>query len=150
MSETGTGTDWIQVVVFKLADKEYAAPILDVQEIIPTGEITPFPDMPAHVDGIINIRGTVATIINLSKRFHLVKTETNQPQNQYVILTNVKKTLYGMVVDDVTSVIKIKKTDIRSITDEEETSNISSEYIQGVVIQAERIILILDFLKIIG
>lgn len=148
MSETGS--DSFQVVVFKLADKEYAAPILDVQEIIPTGEITPFPDMPSHVDGIINIRGTVATIINLSKRFRLVRPESNQPQNRYVILTNVKKTLYGMVVDDVTSVIRIKKADIHSITDETETNNVSSEYIQGVVIQNERIILILDFLKIIG
>jgi len=61
--------DTEQVVVFKLANEEYAAPILDVQEIITTGDITPFPNVPSYIAGIINIRGTVATIINLAKKF---------------------------------------------------------------------------------
>ena len=59
-----------QVVVFKLENEEYAAPILTVQEIIPTGDITPFPNVPSYIAGIINVRGTVATVINLSGKLN--------------------------------------------------------------------------------
>lgn len=150
-----------QYVVFRLEEEEYAAPILDVQEIIPTGDITPFPNVPEYIVGIINVRGTVATVINLAKRFGLERKE-KQPQeaeegapaaeeieaDKYIILTNTEKALYGVQVDSVSSVIKIGKDDIRPATSAT-SSRISTELVHGLAVIEDRIILILNFQKIL-
>ena len=149
-----TGEQMEQYVVFRLEDEEYAAPILDVQEIIPTGDITPFPNVPEYIVGIINVRGTVATVINLASRFGLDRTERKDEEgelinpDQYIILTKTDKALYGVQVDSVSSVIKIGKDDIRPAT-AATSARISAELVHGVAVVESRIILILNFQKIL-
>lgn len=150
-----------QVVVFTLANEEYAVPILDVQEIIPTGEITPFPNVSDYIAGIINVRGTVATVINLAKKFKLERkssdTQTgnesgkasNAGQDKYIILTNINKSMFGMMVDEVTEVTKIATSDIKQATGMMET-NVQAEFISRVAVVGERVILILDFDKVVS
>jgi purine-binding chemotaxis protein CheW len=139
--------DTEQVVVFKLANEEYAAPILDVQEIITTGDITPFPNVPEYIAGIINVRGTVATIINLAKKFTLARKE-GESVDRYIILTNTGKSLFGIMVDEVTSVMKIPKANIKEATRLSD-NKIHNEYVNGVAVIDERVILILNFQKIL-
>ncbi len=139
--------DTEQVVVFKLANEEYAAPILDVQEIITTGDITPFPNVPEYIAGIINVRGTVATIINLAKKFTLARKE-GEAVDRYIILTNTGKSLFGIMVDEVTSVMKIPKANIKEATRLSD-NKIHNEYVNGVAVIDERVILILNFQKIL-
>lgn len=146
-NDAKTTSDTEQVVVFKLADEEYASPILDVQEIIPTGDITPFPNVDSYIEGIINVRGTVATILNLSKKFGLTRTDEGN-KDKYIVLTKIGSALFGMMVDEVTSVMKIAKSDIKE-SDGMDTQ-VSKDYISSVAVVGERIILILDFKKILG
>jgi purine-binding chemotaxis protein CheW len=141
-------SDALQVVVFNLAEEEYAVPILDVQEIIPTGEITPFPNVADYIEGIINVRGTVATIINLAKRFSLARKDDDTQKDKYIILTHIQKSLFGMMVDEVTEVTKIARADIKGASGIE--SKVHTDYISGVAVVGERVILILDFSKIIN
>ena len=135
-----------QLVVFQLAGELYAAPILDVQEIIPYTEVTPIPNVADYIEGIINVRGTVATIINLSKKFNLKN--GSELNNQYIVLTRIKKSLLGMMVDEVTSVIKVPKSEIKSANAAD--SQIHTDYIKGVVVVNEKVILILDFSQILA
>ena len=137
-----------QVVVFKLVGEEYAAPILDVQEIIPAGDITSLPNVADYIEGIINVRGTVATVINLSRRFNLDKGD-DKNKNQYIVLTKMGDTLFGMMVDEVSSVMKIDKTNIKS-ADSAIESKIHADYINGVAVVNDRVIIILDFQKILN
>lgn len=139
--------DTEQVVVFQLAGEEYAAPILDVQEIITTGDITPFPNVPEYIAGIINVRGTVATIINLAKKFSLARKD-GESVDRYIILTNTGKSLFGIMVDEVTSVMKIPKANIKEATRLSD-NKIHNEYVNGVAVIDERVILILNFQKIL-
>ena len=153
-----SGEQMEQYVVFRLENEEYAAPILDVQEIIPTGDITPFPNVPDYIVGIINVRGTVATVINLAKRFSLVRSEAPVAAEEntgeaveadkYIILTMTEKALYGIQVDSVSSVIKISKDDIRPASGATNV-RISADLVHGLAVVDERIILILDFKKIL-
>ncbi len=146
--ETKDMTDAEQVVVFTLADEEYAVPILDVQEIIPTGEITPFPNVAEYIEGIINVRGAVATIVNLEKRFSLLE-DGSEGKAKNIILTNIDKSLFGMMVDEVTEVTKIAKSDIKA-ADGMVKSKVHIDYISGVAVVGERVILIIDFAKILN
>lgn len=145
--ETQESSDTEQVVVFKLAGEEYASPILEVQEIITTGDITPFPDVPDYISGIINVRGTVATIINLAKRFSLHR-EGTEGIDRYIILTYSGKALFGIMVDEVTSVMKIPKANLKSASSVKEGS-VQADYIREVAVVDDRVILIIDFHKIL-
>ena len=128
-----------QFVVFRLGEEEYAAPILDIQEIIPAGDITPFPNAPEYVSGIINVRGTVATVVSLAKLFHLPQSTEKEG---YIILTKTDKALFGVKVDEVSSVMRFEPEAIRSA--EGVQANIDFKYIMNVAVVNERVILILD------
>lgn len=77
MPITTTDTDvskeqvMLQLLVFNLGSEEYALPLTDVREITKTPEITPVPNMADTVKGVVNLRGKVVTIIDLSKVFGL-------------------------------------------------------------------------------
>lgn len=55
-------------LTFALGDETFALPILRVREIIGITEITPVPRMPAHVRGVLNLRGKVIPVIDLRRR----------------------------------------------------------------------------------
>ena len=99
------------------------------------------------MSGIINVRGTVATVINLAKRFHLVR-ETEGPTDQYIVLVQTERALFGMQVDAVNSVMKIEAHDVHPATGVGE-SKVQRDFIQGVATVGERVILILDVRRLL-
>lgn len=60
-----------QLVVFQLNDQQYALPIQDTQEIIRMTSVTRVPNTRYYMEGIINLRGNIVPVINLSKRLDL-------------------------------------------------------------------------------
>ncbi len=134
-----------QYVVFRLGEEEYAAPILDIQEIIPAGDITPFPNAPEYVSGIINVRGTVATVVSLARLFGLQREDGKEG---YIILVKTDKTLFGVLVDTVSSVMNFNPDAVRSA---EGMGNlkVDAEYIHGVMVVDERVILILNLHRVL-
>ena len=65
----GVGTD--QFLTLMLGDQEYGLPILDVQEIRAFSRLTPLPNAPSFVRGVINLRGLIVPVIDLRARFGL-------------------------------------------------------------------------------
>lgn len=60
-----------QYCSFHLADRLYGLPIVGIQEILRHLEVTQVPTAPAYVDGLINLRGQIATVVDLRKRLGL-------------------------------------------------------------------------------
>jgi len=58
-----------QYLTFTLGKEEYAVEILKVQEIKGSTPITPMPNTPPHIKGVINLRGTVVPVIGLREKF---------------------------------------------------------------------------------
>ena len=75
----------IQLVSFMLADEEYGVEVLKVREIIRMPTITKMPNVPQHVEGIINLRGKVIPIISMRRRFCLMENE-NSNQTRIIIM----------------------------------------------------------------
>src|SRR5437660_9997539 len=61
--------EMLQVVSFHVGEEEFGLDILRVQEIIRVQRLTRVPNSPKFVDGVINFRGSVITVIDLRKRF---------------------------------------------------------------------------------
>lgn len=132
----------IQLVSFMLADEEYGVEVLKVREIIRMPSITKMPNVPSHVEGIINLRGKVIPIISMRRRFNLMESENNSQTR--IIIMDVVGTLTGFIVDAVSEVIRIHSSEIQPPPSMMLSGGVSQEFITGVYNHAERLLIIMD------
>jgi len=128
----------LQQVCFKLGDSEYGIDIFHVREIIkPVENMTPVPQAPFFVEGVIDLRGDIIPILDLKKRFDLGKTEMGKSTR--IIVVKLSGTsgassgggmIVGFLVDEVTEVVRIKKSETQPAPGK--VMGIDSEYIWGV------------------
>lgn len=132
----------IQLVSFMLADEEYGVEVLKVREIIRMPTITKMPNVPHHVEGIINLRGKVIPIISMRRRFNLMENENNSQTR--IIIMDVVGSLTGFIVDSVSEVIRIHGSEIQPPPSMVLSSGVGQEFITGVYNHAERLLIIMD------
>jgi len=135
-----------QFVVFMLGDEKYGVDILNVSTISEYLEITKVPDAPVYVEGIINLRGDIIPVINLKKRFNIA--ETSISDDTRIIIYSIDGVAIGFLVDEASQVLRIDDSQI------EPTPTIlkgaDREYISGVGKHEGKIIILLDFAKILS
>ncbi len=95
----------LQLVSFQLDQEEFAIDILGVQEIIRVVEITPVPNAPYYVEGVINLRGKVIPIVNLRSRFGL--SPASPSKETRIIVVEVLDSILGFIVDSVEEVLRL-------------------------------------------
>ena len=100
----------VQLAAFRVGTEEYVVDILRVREIIRLQQITPVRHGPKFVEGVINLRGAVIPVIDLRTRFDLPKDES---QARKIIILSVEKRLVGLIVDQVTEVVRVPRQTIR-------------------------------------
>ena len=134
----------IQLVVFRLQEELFAAPIRQVVEIIKPQKVTRMPRAPHYVNGILNLRGQVFPVVNMHKRLSLPESETSSKTR--IMVSEVNEAPMGLVVDAVEEVLRVPEDNIDEAPDlMEETTG---RYISGVVRDEERMILMLDLEKL--
>src|SRR3954467_8120812 len=96
------------LLIFVLAGEEYAVDILRVREIIQYTTPTRVPGMPASVRGLINLRGRVVPVIDLSVRFGLSASEITARTS--IVMVEVAspdgEVVIGIITDAVTAVLE--------------------------------------------
>jgi purine-binding chemotaxis protein CheW len=133
-----------QYVIFSLGEEEYGLNISYAQEIIRVpDQITKLPNMPAFIDGVFNLRGKVIPIIDLKKRFDFAQNERNADNRLLVI--DLGNMLVGTIVDDVSEVLMIDEASIENLYSE--IAGIGKNCIQGICNMGDRLIVLLDALK---
>jgi purine-binding chemotaxis protein CheW len=103
-------------LTFNLANEEYGIGILKVKEIIGMMTITPVPQTPSFVKGVINLRGKVIPVIDLRLKFGMEEIEYDERTS--IIVVEVRggtgTVQIGIVVDSVSEVVNIKNEDIEN------------------------------------
>ncbi len=107
--------DEIQIVVFELGEELYAIPISNVKEIINSTKVTSVPKAGEHVQGIINLRGQIVTIVNLASKLGFVS-NVEKTLDGRVIIVESNDLIMGFEVDGVSEVLKISTLRIRTAT----------------------------------
>jgi purine-binding chemotaxis protein CheW len=130
-----------QLVIFKLGDEEFGADILQVKEIEKLEqEVTRVPKSPKFVEGVINLRGEIVPIVDLRKRFGLsvrpIGTDTR------VIIVEVNDNMIGMIVDQVSEVLRVNVDSI--FPTPEITKTIDSYFINAVAKINDRLVVLLN------
>ncbi len=137
----------IQIVSFLVGEEEFGADILMVQEIIRMQPITRVPNAPHFVEGVINLRGKVIPVVDLRKRLNVETSADNRKIR--IIVVDVDGKISGFIVDAVSQVLRIPENTIEpapSIVVE----GIDSEYITGVSKLGDKLLILLDFSKILS
>lgn len=145
--KTGEKVEELQLVSFLLGNEEFGADILMIQEIIRMVPITRVPNAPHFVEGIINLRGKVIPIIDLRKRLN-VKSDLEPNRNTRIMVVRLDGKTTGFIVDAVSQVLRIPTSIIEPPPDV--VAGVDSEYIAGVSKLENRLLIILDFNKILS
>lgn len=136
----------IQLIVFYLGDEEFGARIDQVREIIRAGKITPIPDSPRFIKGVANVRGEIVAVIDLKERFFLRGREKDE--SKHIVLTEQEGNLFGLMVDEVTEVLRIPETEIKHTPGL--VTKIDRVYIRGVITYEDRLIMLLDLAMVLS
>jgi purine-binding chemotaxis protein CheW len=136
-----------QLVGFIIGNELFGVDILTVQEIIRDATITAVPDAPDFLEGVINLRGNIIPVIDLRKRLKLVQPSNLTPDSWIVILT-VEGRVTGFVVDRVTKVLNVPVDSIKPPPDIV-VAGLKSQYIQGVCKLDQRLLILLNFSRIL-
>lgn len=109
-AEDGVDEDGSKYLTFTIGTVCYGLDIRTVTEIIGLQGITPVPDVPEYVRGVINLRGKVIPVMDVRARFHL---ETQAYHDRTcIIVIEVRGASVGLVVDAVSEVLSIPDEDI--------------------------------------
>ena len=106
-------------LIFHLRAEEFGAPALKVLEIMGLQDITTIPQVPAHVKGVINLRGKVIPVIDLRMKFGMTPQEYTPRTCIVVVRTRQgdEDLMIGMIVDGVVEVLNLAAADIEDTPD---------------------------------
>lgn len=139
-----------QYLTFMLGKEIFAINILNIKEIIEYNQLTEVPRMPAFIKGVINLRGAVVPVVDMSVRFGrasnpitrktcIVIIEVDYEDEQHVV---------GVMVDAVNEVLDIPTSEIEPPPSF--GAHIRADFIQGMGKVNERFIILLEVNKVLS
>jgi len=92
-----------QLIVFRLAGREYALPVRSVAEVLRMVALTPVPEAPAWLAGMLNLRGRIIPVVDLRTRLGLPAQaiDVNTP----IIVAQTTDRVLGLIADEMTEVV---------------------------------------------
>ena len=126
MSSAGTASDRGQeLIAFRIGDQEFCVDIMSVREIRGWTPATPLPHAQSYMRGVINLRGSVLPIIDLSARLGFGFT---MPEARHVIIVvRCGKQEAGLLVDAVCDILSVSEASIQP------TPNVASETVRSFI-----------------
>jgi purine-binding chemotaxis protein CheW len=137
-------------LTFSLGTEEYGLPVLKVREIIKVMDITPVPQVPAHVKGVINLRGKVIPVIDLRAKFALPPQDYTE--RTCIVVVDValsrERVMLGVVVDAVSEVLNIAAAEIDQTP--EFGASVITDYMLGLAKVKNTVKILLDLDCVLG
>jgi len=135
-----------QYLTFKLGELDYGLPIVKVQEIKGWSRVTPLPNTPHYIRGVLNLRGTIVPVIDLRLRFGLEEVEYDQ--FTVIVVVNIGGRFAGFVVDAVSDVINVGE-DSRCVAPDFE-GHVNRQFIAGLAQIEKKLLVLLDVDKLVN
>lgn len=133
-----------QFLTFILALEEYGVEILRVQEIRGWSKVTPLPNSPRYLKGVINLRGAIVPIIDLRERFGMDSLEYSS--TTVVIVVRVEdennERVLGLVVDAVSEVYTLQNSQCQVPPDM--CGELDRKFVKSLASVEEKMIILLD------
>jgi purine-binding chemotaxis protein CheW len=137
-----------QFLTFALGQEEYGVEILKIQEIKGFSQITPLPNAPAYVRGVLNLRGTIVPIVDLRKKFGMP--EETYTQFTVIVVVQIQDKTMGFVVDAVSDVLTVASDAIQPTPDLH--GQLDTTFLTGLAPtggSGEKLVILLDIDKVL-
>ncbi len=135
-----------QYLVFKIGSQEFGIQAMHVQEISRVLDTTSVPNSPPYIEGIMNLRGRLSSVINFRKKFGFIPKEHDE-DTRFIIVEH-KNFPIGIIVDAVEEVIRIPD-DILQKLPEATSTLVTEEFITNVGMMDKRLIILLGIVKVL-
>ena len=135
----------LHIVGFKVGRETYGVPIASLHEIVRVPEITAVPDAPDYIEGVINLRGKIVSVVDLRKRFGVSETAPNR-RNRILVVEHGGR-LSGLIVDAASEVLKIPAADIEPAPASLQDGGLNC--VTGLGKYHERLIVLLDMSRLL-
>ena len=142
----GPGAESNQFLTFTLDAEEYGLEILRVQEIKGYSKVTPLPNTPREVRGVMNLRGTVVPIIDLRCKFGL--SEAEYTRFTVIIVVTVGAKIVGFVVDAVSDVLNVSAAEVVPTPDL--GAGVDTTFMTGMARTGDRLVTLLNIDRLVG
>lgn len=156
IDKTSHASDIHQFLTFALGQEEYGVEILNIQEIKGFSTITPLPNAPVFIKGVLNLRGTIVPIIDLRKKFGMPEVELTKFTVIVVVQVQGRpiggaqagqKRTMGFIVDAVSDVLNVSGDDIQATP--ELHGQVDTSFINGLAKAGEKLVILLDIEKVL-
>src|SRR6056297_2698102 len=127
-------------LTFNVDNETYGFEIKYVRQIIGLQEITPVPEQPRYIKGIINLRGQIIPVMDIRLKFQ--KEEKDYDDRTCIVVLDVDDVSLGVIVDRVSEVIEIADENITDAPDFDQ--EINERYIRGIGKIEEKVVILLD------
>jgi purine-binding chemotaxis protein CheW len=135
----------VQIVGFRVGTETFGVPIGLVHEIVRVPEITSVPEAPSCVEGVINLRGKIISVVDLRKRFGEKQIEAGKKNR--ILVAEIDGKLVGLIVDAASEVLKITPSDIEPPPDVFDEGDVN--YVTGVGKLRGRLVIMVDLSKVL-
>ena len=129
-----------ELIAFRIGDQEFCVNIMSVREIRGWTPATPLPHAPPYVLGVINLRGAVLPIIDLSARLGMKDAEPSA--RHVIIVAQVKSRIVGLLVEAVSDILTITEDNIQPVP--EVSSDLEKQYARGILSIDKRMICMIE------
>jgi purine-binding chemotaxis protein CheW len=136
-----------QFVVFRLGKEEYGFDVSMVREIHNMEDIAKVHRSASHIEGVINLRGKLLTVVNLRIRFGMDAMSADKG-NPKIVVVDASDAPVGFLVDEVVEVVRIGNEAIEKAP-AYVTSGIEAQYVTGIAKHEDRLITLIDPLKVL-
>ena len=135
-----------QCLTFAVNGQPYAVPILSVQEIRRYAQPTSLPNVPSHVLGVINLRGTVVPVLDLRVRFGSHAPVVDRLT--VIVVVAVGSRYVGLVADDVSKVLSIQEGALQPSP--QLAQHIDISFVSGLVRDGKDLVTLLDVERLVA
>jgi purine-binding chemotaxis protein CheW len=129
-----------ELIAFRIGEQEFCVNIMSVREIRGWTQATPMPHAPAYVLGVINLRGAVLPIVDLSARLGMKDAEPSA--RHVIIVAQVKSRIVGLLVEAVSDILTITDENIQPVP--EVSSDLEKHYARGILAIDKRMICMIE------
>ncbi len=134
-----------QYIIFKLNDEKFAADIGYIASITDYNAITPMPNGPAYLDGLLNLRGDIIPVVNMKKRFKMSHQEMKEKR---IIIAHKDDVQIGFLVDDASQSMTVDESDV--LPPPKIAIKRDNAYISAVCRHQNELIIVIDLQKVLS
>lgn len=140
-----SGTNELEIILFELGNESFAINVLKTREIITPIEITPMPNAPEHVEGVIHLRGEIIPVINLAEIVN--KEASRSPEKDHFIIAELNQVKIAFRVHRVNRIHRISWEQIEKPS---ELATGNQPYATGIIkLHDDTLAVFLDIEKIV-